>query len=412
MRVPSAGLFAATIATAVAMAACGQSTPAESDAGARTLTVWADADRATALLTFAEAYGRASDVQVEVLVVDHEELRTSFVSTHSGGLGPDLLVGPHDWTGELVREGAVAPVRLEPEQVDRFAPEAIEAVTYDGTLYGVPYATENLALIRNTDLAPRPPETLDDLIEHGRSLVDGGRADRVLSLQMGEEGDAYHVHPLFTSAGGYLFGEDGSGDPDPEDLGVASPESVAAMERLAGLGEQGAGVLSRAVTAGNAAQFFAEGRTPYLVTGPWNLALIRSSGLPYEVGPIPGFADGGPARPFIGVQSFFVTSGGDSQDLAHEFAANFADDPEFSLVLYDADPRSPALAQALEVVALDNPELAGFREAGENGLPMPAIPEMEAVWTPFGQAVADVVGGADPRTALEAAEAEIVAGLG
>ncbi|WP_017571703.1 sugar ABC transporter substrate-binding protein [Nocardiopsis halotolerans] len=404
-------LLSTACVVALALTACSTENGSGTDPTERVITVWADDERAMALTTFAEAYSRTADARVEIIVVDHEELRASFLSTHTSGMGPDVLVGPHDWTGELAAAGAIAPVGLGPEDTDAFTPGALEAVTHEGRVYGVPYATENVALIRNTDLAPEAPETFEELVETGTALVRSGRAERVLSLQIGEEGDAYHLHPLFTSAGGYLFGEDGNGGPDPSNLGVASPESVTAFERLAELGEAGSGVLSREVDATAATDLFVSGAAPFHVTGPWSVAPIKEAGIPYAIGPVPPFAEGGPARPLIGVQTFFVSSGASDPGLAEEFASDFVADPAFSVTLYDADPRVPALLAALEQVAEHNPDLEAFQRAGEEGVPMPAIPEMDAVWGPFGQAGADIIGGADPASTLAGAEAQIRAGI-
>ncbi|WP_236567577.1 MULTISPECIES: extracellular solute-binding protein [unclassified Nocardiopsis] len=303
------------------------------------------------------------------------------------------------------------PGGLGPEDAGAFTPGSLEAVTYEGRVYGVPYATENLALLRNTDLAPEAPETFDELVDAGTELVRAGRAERALSLQVGPEGDAYHIHPLFTSAGGYLFGADASGDPDPADLGVAAPESVAAFERLRGLGEAGSGVLGRETDAAGATALFTGGAAPFFVTGPWNMASVKQAGVPYAISPVPPFADGGPARPLLGVRTFFVSSGASAPGLAEELAAGFVAQPEFSVTLYDADPRVPALVAGLEQVAEQDPDLAAFQRAGRDGVPMPAIPEMNAVWGPFGQASADIIGDADPAAALAEAEAQIRAGI-
>ncbi|MBB6121982.1 sugar ABC transporter substrate-binding protein [Nocardiopsis algeriensis] len=408
-RRPLAPIAGACAAVLLATACGGGET--ETDIGSQNLVIWADDERALALMTFAEAYSRTSRLQVDVISVENAELRSSFKSSLENGMGPDILVGPHDWTGELAEAGAIAPVALDPaEDGPKFVEGALDAVTRDGEVYGIPYATENLALLRNTDLAPEAPATFEEMVATGKEAVSAGSADRVLSLQVGETGDAYHLHPLFTSAGGYLFGEDAAGDPDPSDLGVAAPESVAAFERLAELGESG--VLSRSVDAESAGVLFTEGAAPFYITGPWSLATVRQSGIPYEVSPVPAFADGDPARPLLGVQTFFVSSAAKDPELAARFASDLADNAELSVILYEADPRIPALEEALQVVAEQDPDVAAFQEAGEGGLPMPAIPEMEAVWSPFGQASADIIDGADPAGALAAAEAQIRNELG
>src|SRR5690625_7121678 len=56
-------------------------------------------------------------------------------------------MGAHDWIGNLVQNGAISPVQLPSDVADTIAPVAIDAVTYDGQTYGVPYAVETLALL-------------------------------------------------------------------------------------------------------------------------------------------------------------------------------------------------------------------------------------------------------------------------
>ncbi len=51
-------------------------------------------------------------------------------------------------------------------------------------------------------------------------------------MPVGENGDAYHMEPLFTSAGGYLFGKDADGNYNPDDLGLDSPGGLAAAAKI------------------------------------------------------------------------------------------------------------------------------------------------------------------------------------
>jgi len=62
--------------------------------------------------------------------------------------------------------------------------------------------------------------------------------------------------------------------------------------------------------------------------------------------------------------------------------------------VYDADPRPSAWMPVRE--ATDDADLAAFAEAGSEGLPMPAIPEMSAVWTAWGDAQELVISGSEP----------------
>src|SRR5699024_11529680 len=75
----------------LALIACSAAEDPEDDSRfTETLTIWADEDLALAMQTFAEAFTGASDRTMEVIMVEHEELRSSFMSTETGGVGPDI----------------------------------------------------------------------------------------------------------------------------------------------------------------------------------------------------------------------------------------------------------------------------------------------------------------------------------
>ena len=65
-----------------------------------------------------------------------------------------------------------------------------------------------------------------------------------MALPVGPNGDAYHMYPIYTSGGGYLFGKGPEGDYDPKDLGLSKPEATKAFEKISELGEKGDGALS------------------------------------------------------------------------------------------------------------------------------------------------------------------------
>ena len=60
-----------------------------------------------------------------------------------------------------------------------------------------------------------------------QQLVAAGQVSEVLAYPVSNTGNPYFIHPLYTSGGGYVFGEDPNGGYDPADLGVGSPGSSA-----------------------------------------------------------------------------------------------------------------------------------------------------------------------------------------
>ncbi|MFC8849548.1 MULTISPECIES: extracellular solute-binding protein [unclassified Micromonospora] len=409
MRIRTAGVVA-VLGLALAASGCGgsdddSSTPAAKESAGATggkLVIWADDKRTAALKPFADKFGQENGVTVEVQAVS-KDLQTTFVTASQQGSGPDVVVGAHDWIGNLVQNGAIDPVQLAADQKSGFNETAVKAVTFNGQLYGVPYAMENLALIRNTELAPEAPKTIEELVASGKKLKADKKASEILCLQSGQNGDAYHIYPLYTSAGGYLFGTTANGDYDPKDLGVGKPESIAAFQKIAKLGEKGEGALKRSITGENSIATFTGKKCAYLVSGPWAIADAKKANIAYDISPVPGFAGGKEAQPFVGVQAFYVAAKGKNKALAQEFVANYTTKPELAVALYNAEPRPPALTAALDQVKGSDPDLAKFTEAGKNGQVLPAIPAMAAIWDPFGKAEAAIIGGADPAKTITAA---------
>lgn len=408
MRIRTAGVVT-VLGLALAASGCGgdnsndePASKATSQAAGGKLVIWADDKRTAALKPFAEKFGQENGVTVEVQAVS-KDLQTNFVTASQQGSGPDVVVGAHDWIGNLVQNGAIDPVQLAAAQKSGFNETAIKAVTFNGQLYGVPYATENIALIRNTALAPEAPKTIEDLVATGKKLKADKKASEILCLQSGQNGDAYHVYPLYTSAGGYLFGTAANGDYDPKDLGVGKPESIEAFKKIGKLGEKGDGALKRSITGENSIATFTGKKCAFLVSGPWAIADAKKANISYDISPVPGFAGGKQAQPFVGVQAFYVAAKGKNKALAQEFVTNYVTTPELAVALYQAEPRPPALTAAFDQVKGTDPDLAKFSEAGKGGQVLPAIPAMAAIWDPFGKAEAAVIGGADPTKTVTAA---------
>jgi arabinogalactan oligomer / maltooligosaccharide transport system substrate-binding protein len=414
MRRRTIGTAAVSAAAILAAAACGNGDDtdngdADGDGGqafSGQLVIWADETRTPVLQEFAAGF--EAEVGVEVIVEEHvETLREDFIAAAEQGQGPDIIVGAHDWAGQLAADGVIAPITLGADQRGALNEIAVQAFTVDGNVYAVPYAVENIGLIRNTALVPDAPATFEELIEMGR---DAG-TDEIITTEVGVDGNAYHGYPIFSSMGGYLFGDDGTGSLDPSDVGVDSEGGVAAFEKFAELGDEG--ILKTTYDASNAIPFFAEGKSPFLISGPWAVSAAQDAGIEYEVSAIPGFEGEGPAAPFMGVQGFYVSSSAQNALFAQEFVTNYVLDEDLQLSLAEAGGRLPALNAAAATFAAGNADVAGFAAAGEHAVPMPNIPEMAAVWEPFGRAQADAIDGAtDGETAAKNAAQAIRDAIG
>ncbi len=369
--------------------------PARGDAD---LVVWTDDLKLGGVTAVAEAFGEAQGITVSVQAVT--ELQPNFVTANGAGNGPDVVVGAHDWLGNLVQNGAVEPLQLTADQLAGYSEKAVEAVTYDDKVYAVPYGIEALALYRNTDLVPDEPANLDEAIAAGQAAAKENPKVKVpFALPVGELGDAYHMQPILTSMGGYLFGTTKDGDEDPNDLGIGGPGSLAAAKKISELGEKGAKVLRTSVSTDNNIAQFTDGSAAFLVSGPWALPDIRKAGVKYAIQPIPGFAGQEPASPFMGAQGFMVASAAKNPAFAQEFIATGVNNEDAMRTLQEQTGLPPSMTAVQE--SIDDEDIALFAEAANQATPMPAIPAMAAVWEPLGKAYAAIVGGADPDKTMK-----------
>ncbi len=386
---------ATTETTAAAEEATTETTeyqpPARGDAD---LVIWADDTRTPVLEPIAAAFSEAEGVNVQVVEVPNDEIRDNLVIQGPAGEGPDIIIGAHDWLGELVSNGVVEPIDLGATTAD-YADVAVQAFTYDGQNYGLPYAIENIALIRNTDLVPEAPATFEDLEATALALQADGTVDVPLAVQQGPA-DPYHNYPLFSAMGGYVFGQDEDGTYNADDLGIDSEGGLAAAQKFAEWSESG--LISKDVTYDIMIDSFSNGKAPFAITGPWAVSTFTEAGVNFVVEPIPPVA-GGTTAPFVGVQGFMISSFSESKDLAKTFVLDYLGTEQVQLDLYDAGGRPPAMTSAFDKVSAD-PIIEGFGLSGQNGQALPSIPEMSVVFDNWTDAYNLIFTGTDPTEAF------------
>lgn len=361
------------------------------------LTVWVDAERLDALQGAADAYSEESGVEVELVGKDNATIKDDFIQQVPTGEGPDIVMGAHDWLGELTTNGVVAPLELG-DSADGYLPVAIQAATYDGTVYMLPYAVENIAMLRNADLVPEPVGSYDEMVAAGQFVVE-----------QGAEGNPYHLYPFQTAFGAPVFGSDENGY-DASDLQLGNAGGVEFATWLGSQGKSGAGVFNTDIDGAIAKEAFLNGTAAFWLTGPWNVGSAIEAGINVAIDPIPS-PTSDPAQPFAGVKGFFMSAESDNKVAATDFLVNYLGSEDVQLALFEVGNILPALSAAADTASSD-PIIAGFSAVGEDAVPMPAIPAMGSVWQYWGVAEAAIINGEDPTATWEKLAADVSAAIG
>jgi len=362
-----------------------------------TLTIWVDDTRSSTLAGLAEDF--KAEYGVELVVEEVANLRDQFIIAAPAGEGPDITIVPHDQAGQMIASGLLAPIDLGDKAAD-FVPISLTAFTFDGQLYGMPYATENLGFFYNTELVPVPPTTWQEVHDMGKALMDDGKVTYGFTLS----GTTYDAFPLMTAQGGYIFGQDENGNWNPKDIGVGGEGMIAAGTLMQEWVNEG--FMSNNTDWDTAHTLFETGEVPFIMAGPWALDRIGLSGIPYA---ITNFPDGG--QPFLGVQGFVVNAMSENQLLAQAFLTEFVATDAVMQELYEVGHRASAFKPVLETT--ENADLAAMGAAGAAASLMPAIPEMGSVWAAWGDAITLILQGEDPAETLANAQtqiAELIAG--
>jgi maltose/maltodextrin transport system substrate-binding protein/arabinogalactan oligomer/maltooligosaccharide transport system substrate-binding protein len=347
-------------------------------AGAPTLLIWADDTRAKVLNDLAPKVLAETGVCLSIQLVGFGDIRSQMALSGPAGEGADIFVGANDWVGELYANGVLAPMDLGAKAAD-FAPVSLEGFTYEGQLYGLPYAVENVAFVCNPDLVPEPPTTWTEVQEASKASKEAGDLTQWFSIMAG---DPYHQEPANTAFGGYIFGQTETGY-DACDVGLDSEGAVAYLTWIDTMVKDG--LLSADIDWEAAHVLFETGKAACMITGPWALERFDNAGAKYTINAFPGETQD--SSPFVGVQGFMINAFSKNKVLAQSFLTDYIATTPVMEALYLAGDRPPAYLPA-EGAMDDNAK--AFAAIVPSGHPMPNITAMNAVWDAWGTAITTV----------------------
>ncbi|WP_216329505.1 maltose ABC transporter substrate-binding protein [Deinococcus aestuarii] len=374
-------------------------------ASAATLTVWnhfTDAAEVAWLRAQADAYAKASGNKVTIVSLPLDQMADKLINSAPKGQGPDLVVTlPQDRLGQLAASGAVEPMDryvVSKADLDR---AAVQAMTYRGKLFGLPMFAESVALIYNKNLVPTAPTTWNEFLSAAQKNTGNGRFGFLVDLS-----NAYTNYGFFNAYGSYIFKNNG-GTLNVGDVGITNAGALKALSVMNDLRYKYK-LVPEGVSNDAAKSAFVDGRAAMIVTGPWDMGDIKKAGINYGITTIPA-PPGATSKwgPLVGVQGVVLNAYGKNKSVAAQFAQALVTSSA-QLSFNRAGGRIPVNLAARTQLKND-PIVTGFGKAISAGTPMPNVPEMGAIWGPWGSAVAQSVQKPGPNYAsiLAAALKEI-----
>lgn len=370
-------------------------------AGAQDLVVW-HAYRGGEKAAFEKvvaAYNArpATRVKATTLAVPYDAFADKISAAVPRGKGPDVFIYAQDRMGGWVEAGnTVEPIDFFVDDAlkARYIPTTVQALTYRGSLWGLPLNYKVITLLYNKKIVKAPPRTTAELAALGKQLTN--RAAGRFGLAWAYN-DFYYAASLINGFGGTVF----AGGAKPT---LDAPENVKAMELLVRWGKEGFMPAEPSVALITA--LFNEGKAGMVFTGPWFLGEV-SKDVDWGLAPLPALSEAGgkPMRPWMTVEGVFIAAPSRQKEAAFELV-RYLTDLEAGKVMALEGRQSPALS-----AVYDDPRvkadwvLAAFRKQVEVAVPMPNLPEMTMMWSPATTALNKInAGSTSPRDALGTAQ--------
>jgi arabinogalactan oligomer/maltooligosaccharide transport system permease protein len=311
---------------------------------------------------------------VETLSVPYDAYASKLSAAIPLGEGPDLFIDSHERLGDYRARRIVGPVG-DALEAGVFSQPALDAVSAEGAVWGLPLSQKCLALYLNTDLVKEAPETLEDLANLRGKLPPGTYP---LAYEIKH---VYGLAAIFSSFGGRLLD-------DQDGYGFAGPAAEQTLLLVRDLVEQR--VIPEDVDGALVTNLFKSGQAAYAVSGPWLAAdLGAGSTVKWRVAPLPKLrATGQPMRPLLTVESVILSPLGAAKAEARALAKLIAG-ADAARIRAQLGP-TPTARIDVEIGSGDAP-VQVFALQAKSAIPMPSSRAMRAVWDPADRAIFKVL---------------------
>ena len=300
--------------------------------------------------------------KINVLQVPFNDIFNKYATDVASGAGPDMYIAPNDNLGDQARNGLIADItELAAGKLDNYNQLAIDGMTVDGKLYGIPETIKAVVFWYNKDMIETPPATTDEL----KALMEGGTP---VAISYG----CYHHYGFFNAFGGQIFddswkvvADSNSGVSDA----IAYLNDLYQISKAEGWPKNDADGLAP----------FTEGTVAAITNGNWAMGDYRKAlGDKLGVAPLPA-GPGGPASPLLGVDGFSFNPNGTNQEAALDVALYLTSPAAQEIMMTDAG-HAPVRTD-MEVT---DPLVQSTLDAFDVGATIrPQVPELGLYWSNF-----------------------------
>ena len=330
------------------------------------------------------------DIKVSELYRETETMRSGYIIAAIGGQGPDLVYGPSDQIGPFADMKIIKPLDdiFPKTYIDSFNANAL--IYSNGKLWQLADKLGNhLTLVYNKDIMSVPPKTFDELIEFGKqhTIVNSEGKTTQYGLVWNYT-EPYFFIPFLTSYGGWVL--DKNNNPT-----LNTPAMIKALHFMSDLRDKYK-IIPKECDYDIADVLFKEKKAAMMINGDWSWASYGQAGINYGLAILPLNTETGLyAKPMVAPKGYSINVNVDEAKLEKvKLLLRFLMSPE------------KQLETALEVKTFptqkclyNNPKLlsdeilSGSNRQLEQGIALPIVTEMRAIWDAMRPNYQAVLGG-------------------
>ena len=257
-----------------------------------------------------EAYKKVRpNVTVNPTVASSTDMNQKLTVSLAAGTGPDVMDADASYYVAYYSKGVLEPANLDvfgvksyEELMARYVPGGLASGTFDGKVYTLPYQGNSMSLFLNNKLFAEAgldpkrdaPKSWKDLMALCPKLkkVEGRRTVRK-AFEFPYHSPRWQLQdlqPMTEQFGGKILSDDG------KTAYLNSPETVKALTLWRDVTKECGDPKNTKNTASNPNQDFLDGFTAMWVTGPWATPQVQASPIKNEF-TVVGFPQVDPAKP-------------------------------------------------------------------------------------------------------------------
>lgn len=346
----------------------------------------------------------AKGMKVSALAIPYDAYADKISAAVPRGKGPDVFIYAQDRLGGWIEAGKTVEsidFFVDKATKDRLLPGMLDAMTYKGSVWGLPINYKMPTLIYNKDLVKTPPKTTGEMIKLAKTLTNASSGRYGLAYWYT---NFYFHSALMNAFGGAVFDRDGK-------LTINSPATVASLNQMMTWYKTD-GVMPTEPSEALIASMFNEGKAAMVINGPWFVGDIDKK-INVGFAPLPVVdATKKPMRPWMTIEGAYIAASSAHKEVAYELVKHLTSEEAGLVLATEGRQLHTNKAVYANPKVGGDPLLKAFREQLENAEPMPNRPEMTMVWSPATTAMNKIVkGNATVDAALKEAAGSIQEGI-